>query len=83
MKADGRFGPARVHYTRSASRRMIASTGAEKVTFTLPTWTAICSFMVIPHVARPQHRCLAACTGGLALEVTGMVEGVRVRPRIL
>lgn len=28
--------------------RMIASTGADTVIFTLPTWTAICSFMVFP-----------------------------------
>lgn len=63
--------------------RMIASTGADTVTFTLPTWTAICSFMVSPHVARPQHRCLAACTGGLALEVTEAKEVIRVRPRVL
>lgn len=60
----------------------IASTGAEMVTFTLPTWTASCSFMVYPHVARPQHRCLAACTGGLALEVTEGTEVIRVRPRV-
>lgn len=63
--------------------RMIASTGADTVIFTLPTWTAICSFMVYPHVARPQHRCLAACTGGLALEVTEAKEVIRVRPRVL
>lgn len=83
MNAGGWFGPARVHYTRSAMMRMIASTGADTVIFTLPTWTASCSFMVYPHVARPQHRCLAACTGGLALEVTGLFGGVRVRPRFL
>ena len=35
-----------------------------------------------PHVARPQHRCLAACTGGLALEVTEGAEVIRVRPRV-
>ena len=63
--------------------RMIDSTGIEIDIFTLPAWTASCSFMVCPHVARPQHRCLAACTGGLALEVTEVVEGVRVQPRIL
>lgn len=62
---------------------MIASTGAEMVTFTLPTWTAICSFMVSPHVAQPQHRCLATFTGGLALEVTDAERDARVRPRIL
>lgn len=55
--------------------RMIASTGAEMVTFTLPAWTAICSFMVVSHVAQPQHRCLATYAGGLALEVTGAKEG--------
>lgn len=62
---------------------MIASTGAEMVTFTLPTWTAICSFMVRPMLRDRSTGAWPPVRGGLALEVTEMVEGLRVRPRIL